>query len=652
MKKLGLLISIIALMFLSGCLSEKTKEKLNEVPATSGGGIVVTGNTTYIMKTTVNTPQTTYQGNFMEFLYPTDTVNLKDGATTGVVAGAETITIEDKINKATLITVTSYENKTVNNNTEIQALVTDKISSTAVITETAKGGITFALAGQGTYSLGTVVDGAITYYYYVAQVTKSLTKTGATETTNFTYLVRTIVKTNSNTDLRNFEDVIRSIESKERSQVGVNLNLDKEKALLTSIKDFEGFSLASDSAKTSAENAVEAVYVYVENNKNFVPSTIIGQDNRRKAAMKYINTWVIDGDGTIGTKVKSLLGRIETAYKDDLGGAVATAQMALATDKLKVFKIPNVDSIKTVLEKMIEKRVEQEVIAGYDFGQKINKDIAMENLREKYGIVTTAVELIVNHYVESVRVDGLGRNEKPVSIVPEAGKPTKYTWREFQGINVMLPIMEKAIDYQQYLEIELADIIYMKLGNLSEITAREYVRKKAIESLKISKAEIGYNKIGDKAEDYDTVKSLAGEVFVDAIKSIREERISNLNDENRDFFIKARTAETIDQVNMNDLVNSKNRIELTLFNLVKFVKMFDSNVVLTNNVYKSIDTVKDNILAGGNLAQYQGINPTNDYIVHTKDNYETIKTKWYGYYVYAGDTLLKYFDSAYKLDNN
>ncbi len=627
MKKFLAVFSLLMLVLLTGCLSDKTERDLNATPDS-------TSESTYQQKTTVTTPQTTYQGSYVEFKYPTDTTNLKDASTTGIVSGAETVTIENKTDKVNLITITSYENKTVTNDAEIKALVNGKISSTAVVTETAKGTIGFNISGQGTYSLGTVVDGTTTYYYYVAQVTKNLIKTGSTEATNFTYVVRTILKTNTNSDLRNFEDIVRSLSSKEKVEEGTNPKLVEEIALLNSIKSFESVSLSNSTNRTKAESAIESLYKYVEGNTRYVPSSIAGQELRRSAAMQFINTWVINGDGTIGEKTKTLLERLETAYRDELKAAVATAQGQLSQENLKVFKISNVGELESVLGKLIDKRVQQEVIVGYDFGEKINNDIAIQNLRLKYDVFSTAVNLIVNYYVEYIRVDWLGRDSIPHKV--------------FQAVNYTLPTMEKAIDYQSYLEIDLNEINYMKSGGLTEISAREYVRKEAVESLKSSTSKIGYDKI--TLTDYSTTQSLVGIVFTDAVNLVKAERITNLNEENRDFFIKANTQATISQVNTNELVNCKNKIELALYNLVKFVKMFDSNVNLTASSYKDLDTIKSDITSG-TLAAYQGVNPLPEYITLTKDNYATIVLEWNNYKVHAADTILKYF-SSYELDNN
>lgn len=641
MKKISLILSLVLFMFLGGCLSKKTEQQLSEENVPN-----VIGETTYTTKTAVTTPQTTYQASYFEFKYPTDTTNLNDGVSSGVVSGAETITVLPKAEKTPIIKVTSYENKTISTDTEIKALAVEKISANAVVKETAKGKINFDISGQGTYSLGTITDGGVVYYYYGAQVTKSLIKSGATEATNFTYLIRVILKSNGATELRYFEDIVKSLAAKEKTQTNVNKDLELEKALFFTIKQYESKLLVGDDVKALAEKNIEAVYNYVENNNKYVPVTIVGQENRRSAAMKFINTWVIDGDGTIGTKLKNLLGRLETAYRDQLGGEIATANALLKKADLHVFKLSNIDSLKDVIEKMINKRIQQEVISGYDFGQKINKDIAIENLRQKYDYFIPAINLIVNHYVESIRVDGLGRDSVPSSGTTDAN----YVWTQYEPINYTLPIMENAIDYQQYLEVELGDINIMKLGGTSEIAAREHVRKQAIESLKGNTSKIGFNKTGDSA--YSLTQQIVKNIFSNAIDSVKDKRLQNLKEENKDFFIKTNTAETIDKVDKNELVNSKNKIELTLFNMVKFVKMFDSNVSLTNSAYVSIDTVKDNIISVGNLSSYKGLNPTDDYITKTKLNYTSIVLEWNSYYVNSADTILKYFDSSYKLDNN
>ncbi len=578
MKKFLAVFSLLMLVLLTGCLSDKTERDLTQVPTTEGG-------TNYSFKNSgISQTTTEVTGSFMTFKYKTGNVTYtSEGGTSFVLTPVGEVFPYTNIK--------SVEGTTIDLNDELTSLVQATVPQ-GVATKKIEGAIAFSNNKyNGTYQKGEITKDTQKLYYYMAKVNVSLLENGVTK--NYVYLIKTVVPNDTAIELISFEDAVRSITPRVSEET---VDLTKQTELIKHLKTLSSTSnYSNETLKQEIYKAIDDFYIYVEG--AYVDSSV-SSSAKRAAAVEYTEKnsfdYVESSTNTVKVAdmhemITKLLENAQMSYRDDLEGEIATAEKYyMADEKGEKRLITNLSSLELKLNLLIESKIKEDSLQGYIYNKEFWKKVVISELRSD-SLFKTAIKYIILGNCEDLRVNKLGEEKYPVTagVQPLTGyeeqlkKLTAYASYEFYKQTYFLPKNDKV---EKQLNIE------------------DYLLIKGAESLADNNGLLGKTEFVKDTKTQRYVK----EIFEKAYKNVIKKKMEILSINNADYFNKVETADANGTLNSLKLTYVRNNINEALENLVNSVKIYDtSNIFVggltldsltTSETYKlTFETVTDKI---------------------------------------------------------
>ncbi len=555
MKKFLAVFSLLMLVLLTGCLSDKTERDLTQVPTTEGG----TGTANYSFLNSKNVDET-LTGSVMEFGYLKSKVSYTSvgGSSFELVPAGELLPYTN---------VKSVSGSIVDVASELNTMITAVSLSgdTTTITKTATGKINFLVPNkEGTYEKGKIVKGSETYYYYIAYVSITLKENNVDKL--YTYVVKSIVKNENASDLLTFENVVLSLNP---TLPVSKIDLAKQTELIKELNTLnQNVNYSSDTLKQSVYKAIDDFYIYVEG--AYIDSSIASSEKRKKA-MEYVkknsfdyvesstNTYKVDDvDGTI-TK---LMSKCSTAYRYALEGELANAEVSYNKDEKGIVRtITNLSSLEEKFNDLIEDSIKQDSLQGYIYNKEFWKKVVLSEMRND-DLVQDAIDYIIIGNLEDIRINKLGEGTNPATsgLQPlqnyeeQILKVTKYASYKFYIQSYFLPKNEdvdKQLNIEDYLLIQGAELLK---GNTTKL-GKKYTAKDVEQQRYIN------------------------DVFTDAYTNIIKEKVDIVRLANKGYFDKIETAKINGNLSSLDLSSKRDIIQNAIDNLALSVKIYDTDNV-------------------------------------------------------------------------
>lgn len=342
MKKLGLLISIIALMFLSGCLSEKTKEKLNEVP----GEVEIKVNYQYTTSIPEDSLLESVAGKYYSLKRLktlTDSIQNAFNETTG----KETF----KINKNTsgiypkVDLVVSVSDIKIDDQKSgiIGEYITDTIKTESKF---GNGEILFPIQGvNGSYQAYQIVtNNNETFYVYFALLRKKITLLDTTEK-EITYLLTNITKTKG--DCTSFETVLKTISTAEQNisaEIDGDEKAQEEKQLFVNLNS----ALQKEEIRTALDNLYTHIKKYYSTEAGII--TGMTQEEKLVKIWEYANELKPSVEFNTYQLVRNKVSTLSSYILKELEGGLAELYGKLSTVNSASPKYSLIKSETTIVE--------------------------------------------------------------------------------------------------------------------------------------------------------------------------------------------------------------------------------------------------------------------------------------------------------------
>ena len=555
MKKLGVLLSLIFLMALSGCISEKTQQKLTTSTGgtTTGGGIeVVTGD--YAFKSSEEGTFEPITGSFMEFSYD-KTKNKYTGA------GGTNFELTPTGEILPYASIKSVEGTTISFSDELKTLV-DALVPEGVVTKKNEGGILFSKLNKGTYEKGEITKGSEKYTYILAKITLPLTEN--TVTKNYTYLVRTVVKNDIGTELSIFENILRTFKAKRPVSA---IDLTKQTDLIKNLESLNTLKNYSDETlKQNIYKAIDDFYIYIEG--AYIDSSIASNEKRIKV-VDYVKSQPLEyKESTINTYKKTdvygtivkLLEKTEMTYRDDLEGEIEKAIEFYNQDEKKINRvIGNLAELENKFKALVDNQIKQDSLQKYVYNKEFWRSVVLAEYRTD-SLVQEAIDYIIIGNLEDIRVNKLGEGTNPAtsgyqplqSYEEQMIKITEYASYRYYTQDLFLPQNDHGINNQ----LNIAD----------------YLMIKGAEDLKTSATLLGKTCF---AKDVYTQRNIS-EIYKKAYRNIINKKMSIVSLRNKEYFDKIETAKVNGTLLQVDLSAKRIEIQEALDNLSNTVKIYDS----------------------------------------------------------------------------
>lgn len=563
MKKFLAVFSLLMLVLLTGCLSDKTERDLAQVPTTEGGA-------NYSFKNaSISQSVTEVTGSFMTFKYKTGNVTYTSEGGTNFI-----LTPSGEVFPYT--SIKSIEGTTIDLNAELTSLVQATVPQ-GVATKKSEGTISFSNNKyNGTYQKGEITKDTQKLYYYIAKVEISLLENGVTK--SYTYLIKTVVPNDTATELITFEDAVRSISPRVSEET---VDLTKQTELIKHLKTLSTTSdYSNETLKQELYKAIDDFYIYVEG--AYVDSSV-SSSAKRAAAVEYTEKHSFDYVESSTSTVKvsdmyeliiKLLENAQMSYRDDLEGELAAAQGYYTKDEKGENRvISNLSALESKLNLLIESKIKEDSLQEYIYNKEFWKKVVISELRSD-SLFEQAIEYIILGNCEDLRVNKLGEGKYPVTsgLQPltyyeeQLKKITTFASYEFYKQTYFLPKNDKV---EKQLNIE------------------DYLLIKGVESLSNNNGLLGKTEFVKDTKTQRYVK----EIFKLAYKNIIDKKMEILSINNADYFNKVETADANGTLNSLKLTYVRNNINEALENLVNSVKIYDtSNVFVGGLTLDSLTT--------------------------------------------------------------
>ena len=613
MKKVSLILSLVLFMFLGGCLSKKTEQQLNEVPGNNGGTPGVT-NGDYVFKNpTVSKELSNGLSKYMTFDYSSVNSLISTDKTEGNGKVVKTTSLDIVV---PYIVVSSYEGVTVKAEDEIKKDLNSVVPS-CVIVQKSTGKIKISTNNKiGTYTKGEITKNAEKYFYYTATFTDTLLESGVSK--EYSFLITSVTKTETSSDLVYFEDIVRTI----KPGVAVaQQDLTKQSELIKKLVELDSDmkNYLDSSVQQQVYEGINNFFVHVEANYN-VPWDKTKYNTKREATYAYIQDRAFEY--LVGSKkdsiiienhIASLYNKVTFAQLSHLEGEIAKAQTsydnAIAKSDVHPVTIGNLSSLEESLNALIESRIKEDTQKGYNYDNNTIKEIAISQLKNisSSGDITDniflmAVKYIVIGNLEEIRVKGLGWG-----TFPNQG---------YQAILTYEKQLEKVVMINSYKYYEAE---YFLAPKTLENGFKEGYKNNVRDYMKILSSynlyndtitELGANKLSvndvwtdnnvDLTDD-PTVK----DVFNAAKKAILSSKINQLNISLNDYFNKIKDSNIYGNLDSLSLGSIRENIKASLSNLVNSVKIYDSydkdNKNILSERFGLTDTEKDYVMTLDNV---------------------------------------------------
>lgn len=567
MKKFLAVFSLLMLVLLTGCLSDKTERDLTQVPTTEGG-------TNYSFKNAgISQAVTEVTGSFMTFKYKTGNVTYtSEGGTSFVLTPTGEVFPYTNIK--------SVEGTTIDLNDELTSLVQATVPQ-GIATKKLEGTIAFSNNKyNGTYQKGEITKDTQKLYYYMAKVNVSLLENGVTK--SYTYLIKTVVPNDTATELISFEDAVRSISPRISEET---IDLTKQTELIKHLKTLSATqNYSSEILKQEIYKAIDDFYIYVEG--AYVDSSV-SSSAKRAAAVEYTekNSFDYVESSTSTIKVSDmyeliikLLENAQMSYRDDLEGELAIAQGYYTKDEKGENRvISNLSTLESKLNLLIESKIKEDSLQEYIYNKEFWKKVVISELRSD-SLFTSAIDYIILGNCEDLRVNKLGEGKYPVTagLQPlttyeeQLKKLTTYASYEFYKQTYFLPKNDKV---EKQLNIE------------------DYLLIKGAESLSANVGLLGKTEFEKVSDTKPKTQRYVNEIFELAYKNVIGKKMEILSINNADYFNKVETADANGTLNSLKLTYVRNNINEALENLVNSVKIYDtSNVFVGGLTLDSLTT--------------------------------------------------------------
>lgn len=578
MKKFLAVFSLLMLVLLTGCLSDKTERDLTQVPTTEGG-------TSYSFKNaSISQAVTEVTGSFMTFKYKTGNVTYtSEGGTSFVLTPTGEVFPYTNIK--------SIEGTTIDLNDELISLVQATVPQ-GIATKKSEGTIAFSNNKyNGTYQKGEITKDTQKLYYYMAKVNVSLLENGVTK--SYTYLIKTVVPNDTATELISFEDAVRSISPRVSEET---IDLTKQTELIKHLKTLSATqNYSSETLKQEIYKAIDDFYIYVEG--AYVDSSV-SSSAKRAAAVEYTEKNSFDYVESSASTIKvsdmyeliiKLLENAQMSYRDDLEGEVATAQGYYTKDENGENRvISNLSALESKLNLLIESKIKEDSLQEYIYNKEFWKKVVIAELRSD-DLFQDAIEYIILGNCEDLRVNKLGEKKYPVT---SGLQPLTYYEEQLKKLTI----------YASYVYYRQAYFLPKNDEVEKQLNIEDYLLIKGANRLLVHTGLLGKTEFneGDKTQRY--VK----EIFKKAYTNVILKKLEILSVNNADYFSKIETADANGTLNSLKLTYVRNNIKEALENLVNSVKIYDTlnifdasltlDSLITSDVYKlTFEGVTDKI---------------------------------------------------------